>query len=131
MLDDTDHGHAPGYTLGVDIGGTFTDVVLAGQGLESVWTVKTPTTPEDPSLGFIAGVREVLGGAGVAGSDLARIFHGTTTATNAILQGTQSRVGVITTQGFKHVLEIGRHDVPRRKAIWSWVKPPVPLLIWC
>ena len=127
MLDDTDHGHAPGYTLGVDIGGTFTDVVLAGQGLESVWTVKTPTTPEDPSLGFIAGVREVLGGAGVAGSDLARIFHGTTTATNAILQGTQSRVGVITTQGFKHVLEIGRHDVPRRKAIWSWVKPPRPV----
>ncbi|MEE2701058.1 MAG: hydantoinase/oxoprolinase family protein [Chloroflexota bacterium] len=117
-----------GYIVGVDVGGTFTDVVLADESMNQIWTLKTPSTLSDQSLGFIEGIRQIAHTAGVSVPELVRIFHGTTVATNAILQEVEPRIGLITTQGFRDVFEIGRHDVPRRTDVWGWVKPkrPVP-----
>ena len=114
--------------VGVDTGGTFTDVTLLDQVTGRVWTAKTPSTPDDPSLGFGNGIAEVLKIAGLSGTDIARVLHGTTVATNLILEGKGAQAALLTTAGFKYVLEVGRQDVPRRASLFAWVKPkrPVP-----
>jgi N-methylhydantoinase A len=114
--------------VGIDTGGTFTDVTLLDAATGRVWTAKTPSTPGDPSQGFGNGISEVLKGSGLSGADIARVLHGTTVATNLILEGKGARAALITTAGFKYVLEIGRQDVPRRASLFAWVKPkrPVP-----
>ena len=121
----------PNTHIAVDIGGTFTDVVVqrAGGGL---WTTKTPSTPADLADGFMAGVRNGIAQANadapMDASDVLRLFHGTTIATNAVIERRPAAVGLLTTRGFKYVLEIGRHDIPRGNNIYGWVKPerPVP-----
>ncbi len=110
--------------LGVDTGGTFTDVVLVGLESGQVWTAKTPSTPADPSQAFVDGIDKIIGLSNGEIADLERIFHGTTVATNAILEGKGATTGLLTTGGFRHVLEIARHDVPREENIFGWVKPP-------
>jgi N-methylhydantoinase A len=114
--------------VAVDIGGTFTDITL--QDIESgkAWTAKTPSTPRDPSEAFLTGVLLALDQAGRAASEIIRVLHGTTVATNLILEGRTAPTALLTTAGFRHVLEIGRADLPRRDNLWSWVKPkrPVP-----
>jgi N-methylhydantoinase A len=114
--------------VGVDTGGTFTDVTLLDPDTGQTWNAKTPSTPHDPSIGFSNGIAEVLEAAGRQGSDVARALHGTTVATNLILEGKGARAALLTTTGFKYVLEIGRQDVPRRASLFAWVKPkrPVP-----
>lgn len=114
--------------LALDVGGTFTDVIMADAASGRVWTAKTPSTPHDPSEGFFAGVEKMLKHAGTSAADLTAVFHGSTVATNAILEGKGAKTGMLTTAGFKFVLEIGRHDVPRKVNLYSWVKPkrPVP-----
>ncbi|MCZ6647165.1 MAG: hydantoinase/oxoprolinase family protein [SAR324 cluster bacterium] len=116
------------YELSVDVGGTFTDVILARTDSGALWIAKTPTTPRDPSQGFFAGAEKVLGSSGVDPGALHTIFHGSTIATNAILEGKGARCGMIVSDGFRFVLEIGRHDVPRKENLFSWIKParPVP-----
>src|SRR5690348_8717368 len=88
--------------IGIDIGGTFTDLYALSKGGKS-WSTKLLTTPRDPSVGFL----EIL--AKARGEDLQEIVHATTVATNAILEGKTARMGLITTAGFRDVLEIGRH----------------------
>src|SRR5262245_4363734 len=114
--------------VGVDTGGTFTDVTLLDQVSGRSWTAKTPSTPEDPARGFGSGIAEALAAAGLTGADIGRVLHGTTVATNLILEGKGAASALITTSGFKFVLEIGRQDVPRRASLFAWVKPkrPVP-----
>ncbi|MGE0852096.1 MAG: hydantoinase/oxoprolinase family protein [Hyphomicrobiaceae bacterium] len=114
--------------IGVDTGGTFTDVTLLDPATGRVWTAKTPSTPDDPSRGFANGIAEALAAAGLSGADIARVLHGTTVATNLILEGKGAHAALLTTAGFKYVLEIGRQDVPRRANLFSWLKPkrPVP-----
>ena len=114
--------------VGIDTGGTFTDVTLLDPATGRVWTAKTPSTPSDPSQGFGNGIAEVLKVSNLTGADIARVLHGTTVATNLILEGKGARAALITTDGFKYVLEIGRQDVPRRASLFAWVKPkrPVP-----
>jgi N-methylhydantoinase A len=114
--------------VAVDIGGTFTDVTLQDGAAGEAWTAKTPSTPADPSEAFINGVALALREAGREAREIGRVLHGTTVATNLILEGRTARTALITTQGFRHVLEIGRADLPRRDNLWSWVKParPVP-----
>ncbi|MBW6398845.1 hydantoinase/oxoprolinase family protein [Roseomonas sp. HJA6] len=114
--------------VAVDIGGTFTDVTLQDAATGRAWTAKTPSTPRDPSEGFIAGVTQALAEAGRDAAEVARVLHGTTVATNMILEGRTAPTALITTRGFRHVLEIGRADLPRRDNLWAWVKPkrPVP-----
>jgi N-methylhydantoinase A len=117
-----------GYAVALDVGGTFTDVALVHEASGRLWVTKTPTTPGDPSQGFIAGIEKALRLAGVEATALRHVLHGTTTATNAILERKGAATGLLTTAGFRYVLEIGRHDIPRRENMFAWVKParPVP-----
>ncbi len=114
--------------VAVDIGGTFTDITLQDSASGEAWTAKTPSTPHDPSEAFLTGVLLALREAGREAAQVGRVLHGTTVATNMILEGRTARTALVTTQGFRHVLEIGRADLPRRDNLWAWVKPkrPVP-----
>ena len=114
--------------VAVDIGGTFTDITLQDIQTGEAWTAKTPSTPRDPSEAFITGVLLALDQAGRSATEISRVLHGTTVATNLILEGRTAATALLTTAGFRHVLEIGRADLPRRDNLWSWVKPkrPVP-----
>ena len=114
--------------VAVDVGGTFTDIALHDPGTGAVWRAKIPSTPADPSQAFMTGIRTALGQAGAHAGSLRRVLHGTTVATNMILEGKGARAALITTQGFRHVLTIGRQDIPRRANLYAWIKPrrPVP-----
>ena len=114
-------------TLAVDVGGTFTDITFADAATGATWVAKTPSTPGDLSEGFITAVRKVLALAGREPGDVLRVFHGTTTATNAILEGKTPPTALVTTAGFKYVLEIGRHDIPRHGNLYGWSKPTRPI----
>ena len=114
--------------VAVDIGGTFTDIALLDTASGQVWRAKTPSIPNDPSQAFITGVRLALEQAGRKATTLDRVLHGTTVATNMILEGKGAKAALLTTAGFRHVLAIGRQDIPRRANLYAWVKParPVP-----
>ena len=114
--------------VAVDIGGTFTDVALVDHATGRSWRAKTPSIPSDPSEAFLNGIRLALAQAGATGADLDQVLHGTTVATNMILEGKGARAALVTTRGFRHVLAIGRQDIPRKANLYSWVKPvpPVP-----
>jgi N-methylhydantoinase A len=116
------------FAVAVDIGGTFTDIALHDRVSGHVWRAKTPSVPSDPSEAFMTGVRLALDSAGADALGLRRVLHGTTVATNMILEGKGARAALITTTGFRHVLAIGRQDIPRRTNLYSWIKPrrPVP-----
>jgi len=117
-----------GAVIGVDTGGTFTDVILLDPVSGRLVTAKVPSSPADPSRSFVAGIGAALDQAGIEGADVARVLHGTTVATNLILEGKGAPTALLTTAGFKYVLEIGRQDIPRRSSLFAWVKPqrPVP-----
>jgi len=122
------------YRLALDTGGTFTDVVAFDEDRGIVHTTKTPTTPRDPSIGFLAGVHKVARQAGFSLSrdEIVGVSHGTTVATNALLSepGAFPGLGLIVTRGFKHLLEIARQSVPQGYGnSYFWVKPEriVPL----
>ena len=119
--------HTKGYAIALDVGGTFTDVALVHEASGRLWITKTPTTPQDPSAGFIVGIDKALRLASTEAAALRHVLHGTTTATNAILEGKGAAIGLLTTAGFRDVLEIGRHDIPRRANMFAWVKPRRPV----
>jgi N-methylhydantoinase A len=114
-------------TLAIDVGGTFTDITFADAASGASWVAKTPSTPDDLSAGFLTAVRKVLALAGRGPADVIRVLHGTTTATNAILEGKTPPTALVTTAGFKYVLEIGRHDIPRHGNLYGWSKPTRPI----
>ena len=112
------------YRLGVDVGGTFTDVLLVDEQAGSTWRAKTSSTPQDQSAGVRHGIDLVCAQAGVDRSAIAHLLHGTTVATNAILEGKGAKVGLVTTEGFRQVLQIARSFVPGGLAGWIiWPKP--------
>jgi len=115
------------YSLGLDIGGTFTDVVMADRETGALWTTKTPSTPADPSLSFFNGIEQIMSLAGARPAGIASVLHGSTIATNAVLEAKGARTGMITTAGFKYVLEIGRHEIPRKENLFGWIKPARPI----
>ena len=119
---------APGHVLALDVGGTFTDVVLLDSVSGTLMTAKAASVPDDPSLGFFAGIDKTLGQTGVPAAEIALLFHGSTIATNAILENKGAKTGMLVSDGFKYLLEIGRAEVPRKANIYAWVKPkrPVP-----
>ena len=112
--------------IAVDIGGTFTDLQIfdARRGVAEAW--KTPTTPEDPSIGLMTGVKEAAARFGFALSDVGLLLHGTTIATNAVLERKLARGVLLTTAGFEDVLEINRHV---RRDIYGLAPEPFPTLI--
>ena len=118
------------YRLGVDVGGTFTDLFLVGDGNGDgggQFRVKTPSTPADPSEGVLTGVRRICEEAGIDVGDIRNILHGTTVATNAVLESKGARVGLITTQGFQQILHLARSQTPGPLAGWIiMIKPDPP-----
>ncbi len=116
-----------GALIGVDTGGTFTDVTLYDPATDRLIVAKTPSTPHDPSEGFGNGLGLVLAQAGLTGSAVGRVLHGTTVATNLILERKGPPAALIVSSGFRYVLEIGRHDIPRRSNLFTWQKPPRPV----
>jgi N-methylhydantoinase A len=110
-----------GARLAVDVGGTFTDVVLA-RADGRLFVNKTTTTAEDPGEGVVAGIDQVLADAGLEPGSIVEIVHGTTIASNTILQKAGARTGLLTTAGFRDVLEIGRIRTPGMFDM-AWRKP--------
>jgi N-methylhydantoinase A len=122
----------PPFRLALDTGGTFTDVVAFDEQTGAVHSTKTPSTPADPSEGFMVGVRKIAERAGFDLTEVASVSHGTTVATNALLseEGSLPGLGLIVTRGFRHILEIARQSVPQGYGnSYFWVKPEriVPL----
>ena len=118
-------GRTPPLRIGIDTGGTFTDVVAYDEDTGLLAITKTPTTPRDPSVGFIDGLTKVLAQLGADMDDVRSVSHGTTIATNQLLTGDIGRLGFITTEGFEFLLEIARQSVPDGYGnSYFWVKPP-------
>src|SRR5438093_2801254 len=111
-------GERMAYRLGVDVGGTFTDLLLVHDESGTLHRVKTPSTPADPSRGVMNGVTRICEVSGVSPSDLAYVMHGTTVATNALLEAKGARVGLITTKGFRQILHLARSQTPGPLAGW-------------
>ncbi len=110
--------------IGIDTGGTFTDVVAFDESSGRLTTTKIPSTPADPAQGFLAGVDKVLGIVGASGGDVSAVSHGTTVATNALLEDDIEHMGLITTEGYRYILEIARQSVPAGYGnSYFWVKP--------
>jgi N-methylhydantoinase A len=114
------------FRVGIDIGGTFTDIVVLAAG-GAVLTVKVPSTPQDYSLGIADGLGGLMAAENLAGAAVSELIHGTTIATNAILEKKGAKTALITTEGFQDVLEIGRLRMPRLYDLgWEKPEPLVP-----
>ena len=118
------------YTLGVDVGGTFTDIFLVNEIDGRIYTAKVPSTPQDSSIGVLNGIERVCETSGIAPHDIGHVMHGTTVATNTVLTGSGALVGLVTTKGFRQVLQIARSYVPG--GLGGWViynksEPMAPL----
>src|SRR5947207_1733487 len=114
------------HRLGVDVGGTFTDLLLVHDETGNLHRVKTPSTPSDPSEGVLVGVRRICEESGVAPQELRYVMHGTTVATNAVLEAKGARVGLVTTKGFKQILHLARSQTPGPLAGWIIMQKPDP-----
>jgi N-methylhydantoinase A len=102
----------PRLRIGIDVGGTFTDLCLFDEDVGDLHVAKVPSTPADPSQGILAGLQTILERQGTPGSDVVYLAHGTTVATNTLIQHNGARAGLITTRGFRDLLEIGRQTRP-------------------
>jgi N-methylhydantoinase A len=119
-----------GLRIAIDTGGTFTDVVAIDEATGRITAVKTPSTPADPSVGLLDGVRRVLDEVGGSDTDVGMLLHGSTVATNAVLEHKFDGLGLVVTRGFRHMIEIARQSVPDGYGnSFFWVKQPrlVPL----
>src|ERR1700683_983786 len=122
--------HSPTLRIGIDTGGTFTDIVCVDDSSGAMRVTKVSSTPQNPAIALVRGVRAILSEWGAGVGDLAVLAHGTTVATNALLQGEIEGLGLIVTEGFRHILEIARQAVPEGYGnSYFWVKPEriVPL----
>ncbi len=114
------------YRLGVDVGGTFTDLLLINESNGETHTAKVPSTPEDSSVGVLNGIARICDESGIDPKQINRVMHGTTVATNAVLTGKGAKVGLVTTKGYKHVLQVARSYCPGGLGGWvSFVKKPL------
>ena len=105
--------------VGVDVGGTFTDIVLertraGSEGEQEVIVTKVPSTPHDQSEGVVAGILQVCSRAGVDPGSIDVLFHGTTVATNMVIERNGAEVGMLTTRGFRDIMHMARHKRPHK-----------------
>ena len=98
--------------IGVDVGGTFTDLILVDEEAGRITVDKVPSTPDDPARGVVEGIDRLCEKAGVRLSEIDNLLHGTTVATNIALTHQGAEVGMITTEGFRDILHIARHKKP-------------------
>ncbi len=123
-------GQGMNLRIAIDTGGTFTDVVAINEATGAQHAIKTPSTPSDPSVGLLTGLRKAAEAAGGGPADVSHVLHGSTTATNAVLEHKFEGLGLLVTKGFRHIIEIARQSVPDGYGnSFFWVKPPrlVPL----
>lgn len=112
------------YRLGVDVGGTFTDLLLVNEDTGETFRAKVPTTPANQAAAVLDGIERVCAIAGIKPSALTELMHGTTVTTNAVLEGKGARVGLVTTEGYRQILQVARSYVPGGLAGWIiWPKP--------
>ena len=119
-----------GLRLGVDVGGTFTDLLLIDEGAGTTHTAKVPSTPDDSSIGVLNGIERVCERAGIDPGDITEVMHGTTVATNTVLTRAGAKVGLVTTKGYRDTLQIARSFVPGGLGgwvIWNKSEPLAPL----
>mgnify|MGYP006280212445 FL=1 len=115
------------YRLGVDVGGTFTDLLLVDEKNGDTWTAKVPSTPADSSIGVLNGIAKICDVADIDPKKITHVMHGTTVATNTILEGKGATVGLITTRGYRQVLQIARSFVPGGLGGWVIYNKSAPL----
>ena len=114
------------FRLGVDVGGTFTDLLLIDESSGQTYMAKVPSTPEDSSVGVLNGIKRICDESDIDPTHVNQVMHGTTVATNAVLTGQGAKVGLITTKGFRQVLQVARSFCPGGLGGWvSYVKAPV------
>ena len=112
------------YRLGVDVGGTFTDLLLVNEDTGETFRAKVPTTPANQAAAVLDGIERVCAIAGIKPSALTELMHGTTATTNAALEGKGARVELVTTEGNRQILQVARSYVPGGLAGWIiWPKP--------
>ncbi len=116
-----------GHRLGVDVGGTFTDLLLIEEGSGHAFTAKVPSTPQDSSIGVLNGIERICEQAGIEPTQISHVMHGTTVATNTVLTGSGARVGLVVTKGYKQVLQIARSYVPGGLGGWVIFNKSDPL----
>jgi N-methylhydantoinase A len=115
------------YRLGVDVGGTFTDLLLVNEKNGRSWSAKVPSTPADQSVGVLQGIARVCEKAGIEPTAIDHVMHGTTVATNTVLTGTGAKCGLVTTRGFRQVLQIARSFVPGGLGGWVIYNKSLPM----
>jgi N-methylhydantoinase A len=115
------------YRLGIDVGGTFTDLLLFNDKTGEMRLAKTPSTPQDQSIGVLNGIHKIAELAELAPEEIKLILHGTTVATNAVLEEKGALVGLITTKGFEQILHVARSQTPGPLAGWIIMQKPDPL----
>ena len=113
--------------LGIDVGGTFTDLLLLDERSGDIQLLKTPSTPEDQSIGIINGTTALLARANVRPGDIRTVLHGTTVSTNIVLEEKGAKVGLLVTENFEQVLHLARSQTPGPLAGWMIMKKPDPL----
>jgi len=116
-----------GFRLGVDVGGTFTDLLLIDEKSGHSYTAKVPSTPQDSSIGVLNGIEKICAEASIDPQAISHVMHGTTVATNTVLTGSGARVGLITTEGYKQTLQIARSYVPGGLGGWVIFNKSEPL----
>ncbi|HEY0939828.1 MAG TPA: hydantoinase/oxoprolinase family protein [Steroidobacter sp.] len=115
------------YRLGVDVGGTFTDLLLVDEASGETWSAKVPSTPADQSIGVLEGLERVCANAGISPTQIDHVMHGTTVATNTVLTGTGAKCGLVTTRGYRQVLQIARSYVPGGLGGWVIYNKSLPM----
>ena len=114
--------------VGVDVGGTFTDIVYTDTGENRTFVHKVPTTPDDPSVAVMTGLTELCERNGIDRGAIDHVLHGTTIATNAILEYNGAKTGMVTTKGYRDIIHIGRHQRPQHYSIMQeipWQNRPL------
>ena len=114
------------YMIGVDVGGTFTDLSVFNTGTETIFNHKLSSTPGDPSQAIVDGIRDVIRLLEFEAEEISYLAHGTTVATNALIEKKGARVGVITTQGLKDLMEIGWQKRPN---LYDLLRPKAQSII--
>ena len=109
---------APAYRLGVDVGGTFTDLLLINEATGETYPGKVPSTPADSSIGVLNGIASLCQRHAIDPRHISHVMHGTTVATNTVLEGKGARVGLVTTKGYRQVLQMARSFVPGGLGGW-------------
>ncbi|MCH7478095.1 MAG: hypothetical protein IIA14_08335 [SAR324 cluster bacterium] len=113
--------------LGIDVGGTFTDLLLFNDETRELHLLKTPSTPHDQSEGILTGIERIIQQSGIPASEIASLLHGTTVSTNIVLEQKGAKVGLLVTQNFEQVLHLARSQTPGPLAGWMIMIKPDPL----